>query len=400
MMERLEGGRQWRRSGSAGVERSSRYANAALIVLAGLAIVAALYLLKPILVPIALSIMLASMLSPITGLVRRILPMSTTGAAVLLFLVTAVVGLYLASLVAQSLIEAADTLPSDVERLAGRISKQVSQISRDQPYLRGILPEPGTIDLLGDANRNLLISKLRYGLADLMFLVAQGIIIMVFVLFLLAESEMLSRKVIQFFARSSHDARSAEATLRSLNYQIRTFLVARTLINIGMGAVIALTLWIIKVKFAVALGVFAALTNFIPYVGQVVGGALPTLVTLAQFESVGGALLVAAIYTAVVVIEGYVVTPYVLGRSLDLNGTVILVACLFWGFLWGLIGLVLAMPITACMKLVFQSVPDLHRWAELMSRDWTSPPPLRVPEEIDLNLPPSKDPLAVSTVHR
>ena len=72
-------------------------------------------------------------------------------------------------------------------------------------------------------------------------------------------------------------------------------------------------------------------------------------------------------------IEGYIVTPYILGRSLDLNGTVILIACLFWGFLWGLVGLVLAMPITACIKLVFQNIPELHRWADLMSRDWQPP---------------------------
>jgi predicted PurR-regulated permease PerM len=62
-----------------------------------------------------------------------------------------------------------------------------------------------------------------------------------------------------------------------------------------------------------------------------------------------------------------------MGRSLDLNGTTVLVACLFWGFLWGLVGLVLAMPITVSMKLVFQNVPELNRWAELMSRDWQTP---------------------------
>ena len=78
-------------------------------------------------------------------------------------------------------------------------------------------------------------------------------------------------------------------------------------------------------------------------------------------------------YLAVVGIEGYVVTPMVMGRSLDLNGTTVLIACLFWGFLWGLVGLILAMPITVSMKLVFQTVPELNRWAELMSVDWQSP---------------------------
>ncbi len=381
------------------MERTGRYASAAQIVLAVLAVVAALYLLKPILVPIALALMLASMLSPITGTVRKVLPVSATGAALILFIMTVVLGLYFASLTAQSLIEAADTLPTDVERLAGRISSQVGDLSRDHPYLRSFLPEPGTIDLLGDTNRNILIGKLRYGLADLMSWIFQGFIVLVLVLFLLAESQMLSRKTIHFFARSSKDARAAENTLRSVNHQIRTFLLARTLINAGVGAVVATALWAIGVKFPVALGIFAALLNFVPYVGQVIGGALPTLVTLAQFESFGGALLVASIYSTVVLVEGYVVTPYILGRSLDLNGTVILVACLFWGFLWGLIGLVLAMPITACIKLVFQSVPDLHRWAELMSRDWSSPPPIPV-EEPDLDLPATDDPLAAPASRR
>ena len=88
---------------------------------------------------------------------------------------------------------------------------------------------------------------------------------------------------------------------------------------------------------------------------------------------VGDALIVAAAYLAVVGLEGYVVTPYVMGRSLDLNGTTVLITCLFWGFLWGLVGLVLAMPITVCFKLVCQTIPELHRWAELMSRDWQTP---------------------------
>src|SRR6202040_1197563 len=81
-----------------------------------------------------------------------------------------------------------------------------------------------------------------------------------------------------------------------------------------------------------------------------------------------------AIYLAILGIEGYVLTPFVMGRSLDLNGTTVLIACLFWGFLWGLVGLILAMPITVCMKLVFQHSPELNRWAELMSRDWQTPP--------------------------
>ena len=93
----------------------------------------------------------------------------------------------------------------------------------------------------------------------------------------------------------------------------------------------------------------------------------------------------AGIYLAVVGIEGYVVTPLVMGRSLDLNGTTVLLACLFWGYLWGLVGLVLAMPITVSVKVVFQTIPELNRWAELMSVDWQSPGPAALSWR---NLPP------------
>jgi predicted PurR-regulated permease PerM len=355
------------------VDRVTKLTSPSLVVLATLGVIAALYLLKPILIPVAIALLLACMLHPVTTLLRRVLPLSTTGAAVVLFLLTVLCGLYAASLTAESLVQAANTLPADIERLSGRVSHRINDMVRDHPSLRGILPEPGTIDLLGDANRALVIDSLSIGLADLTIRVAQGLFILILVLFLLAESDMLTTKVIRFFAPTPGDANTAARILGRLTRQIRNYLVARTLINLGLGVVLALALWGLNVKFPFALGLFAGLMNFIPYVGQVIGGGLPTLITIGQTGSIGDALIVAAVYLGVVGIEGYVVTPFVMGRSLDLNGTTVLIACLFWGFLWGLVGLILAMPIAVTMKLVFETVPELNRWAELMSLDWKTP---------------------------
>jgi hypothetical protein len=157
---------------------------------------------------------------------------------------------------------------------------------------------------------------------------------------------MLTGKVIRFFAKTPPEAKRASDMLTQVTRKIRSYLIARTLINLGLGLVIALGLWCLRVHFALALGLFAALTNFVPYIGQLIGGTLPTVLTLGQTGSIGDALIVAAMYLAVVGVEGYVVTPLVMGRSLDLNGTTVLIACLFWGYL---------------------------RWAELMSVDWQSP---------------------------
>ncbi len=356
-----------------GVDRNSKIATLSLMILAVLGVVASIYLMRVILVPIALALVLACVLSPITTLLRRIFPLGPTGAAVLLFLGTVVIGLYVASLTAESLIQATITLPGDLQALSSKLSSQLSTIVKDHPSLRTILPNPGTIDELGDTNSRLLISNLSYGLSDLMGWLVQGLVILVLVLFLLAESEMLTPKLIRFFASSPGEARVAERELKALTRQIRSYLAARTVINLGMGTVVALALWSRGVRFPFALGLLAALTNFVPYVGQVIGGAVPTMVALGQNGSVGDALIVVSMYLAILGVEGYVVTPWVMGRSLDLNGTTVLIACLVWGYLWGLVGLILAMPITVSLKLVFQNVPELYRWAELMSVDWHPP---------------------------
>jgi len=382
------------------VDRLPREASRALVVLAVLALIAALFLLKTILIPVALALVVSCMLSPVASLLRRHFPFGPIGALALLLL-SVVGGLYLASLMAESLVRATYTLPSDIERLAGQTSARITDLIRDQPSLRTFLPEPGTIDRLGDTNRTLLIEKLSYGLTDLTTWVAQGFIVLMLVIFLLIESEMLSVKVIRFFARKPAEADAASRVLALITSKIRAYRIARTLINAGLGIVIALALWSLDVHFAFTLGLVATLTNFIPYIGQLIGGALPTLIALGQTGSIGHALVVAGIYLAVVGIEGYVVTPLVMGRSLDLNGTTVLLACLFWGYLWGLVGLILAMPITVSLKVVFQTITELNRWAELMSVDWQSPAPAITPvpaAEKPAASPSRVDPGSISTV--
>ncbi|HEX8202746.1 MAG TPA: AI-2E family transporter, partial [Isosphaeraceae bacterium] len=227
------------------MDPTTKAAQTSLTVLAVLGVMAALYLLKPILVPVALALLLACLLAPATTLLRRLLPLGPTGAAVVLFLLLAVVGLYLASLTAESLVRAAETLPGDVERLAQRLSHRLTDTIRDQPYLAGLLPEPGTINLLGDANRRMLLEHLTRRLIDLPFWVAQGLIVLILVVFLLAESEMLTPKLVRFFAPAPGDARAAERALQAMTRQVRAYLLARTVINAGLGVVLAVALWLL-----------------------------------------------------------------------------------------------------------------------------------------------------------
>lgn len=352
--------------------RTSRTATSALVVLAVLGCMTALYLLRSILIPIALALLLACLFSPVTTAMRRVLKLNATSAAVLLFFLTGLIGLYVISLTTESLIQASETLSSDVKEMAGEMSRRVDDAYRDHPILRGVLPDPHTINVLGDMNA-FLIQGLRKSFSDLTYVLIEGFIVLILVLFLLAEGEMLAPKVIRLFTPTVGDLESAERTLKSITHKVRAFLMARTLINLGLGMVLSVSLWLMGVHYALVLGLIAAVTNYVPYVGQIVGGSIPVVLTLGQTGSLGSALLVAAVFTTIVGLEGYVVTPYIMGRSLDLNGTTVLITCLFWGFLWGLVGLILAMPITASIKLILEEIPDMRPWADLMSQERSDP---------------------------
>jgi len=381
------------------LDRAAKYATSSQVILAVLGVIGAVYLLKTILAPIVFALVFACIFSPVAGFFRRWFPFGPVGALGL-FALLVLGALYLASLTAESLTRVANTVPADIERLAGQISRRITEIIREQPSLRVILPEPGTIDRLGDTNRALVIEKLSLGFGDLTTLVVQTFIVLVLVIFLLIESEMLTTKVLRFFAQTPESARRARLILEQTTRKIRAYLIARTIINLGVGVVVAFGLWLLGINFAILLGLFAAVTNYVPYIGQLAGGALPTLIALGQTGSLGDGLIVAAMYLAVLGIDGYIVTPLAMGKSLDLNGTTVLIACLFWGYIWGLAGLILAMPITVSIKLVCQTVPDLNRWAELMSVEWRSPPlvdPLAAPPwsaaaaEFE-DAPPAKNP--------
>ena len=374
------------------MDRQAKYAASSQVILAVLAIIAALYLLRMILVPVAVALVLACMLSPMAAFFRRWFPFGPAGALAL-FLLLLMGGLYVASLTAEGLLRATHTLPADIERLAGQVSTRISDLARDQPYLRTVLPEPGTIDRLGDTNSALLIEKLSAGLADFTIWVVQGFIILVLVIFLLVESPMLTNKVIRFFAQTTGEVEKAGAMLTAVTRKIRDYLVARTLINLGLGLVVAMGLWCLNVHFALILGLFAALTNFIPYIGQIIGGA-PAHGHRHGTDGVDRQCAARGCHVpGRVGIEGYIVTPLVMGRSLDLNGT----GSDRVSFLGLSLGADRPDPGHADHgqpEAGFSNGARLNRWAELMSLDWQSPEPVPAGTSIAPGAGPVHRPLA------
>ena len=121
------------------------------------------------------------------------------------------------------------------------------------------------------------------------------------------------------------------------------------------------------------LGAVTAILWYVPYLGPILAGVPPVLDAFVTCVAVGGDWH--SRFVAFVIVEGYFVVPVVMGRSMELNATAVMLACLFWELVWGTSGLFLAMPLMAVLKTICTHVPDWQPWANLMStRD--EPPPL------------------------
>lgn len=159
-----------------------------------------------------------------------------------------------------------------------------------------------------------------------------------------------------------------EETIRIIPEQIQRYIVTKIIINALTGAAVGITFWAIGLDYPEVWGILTFLLNFVPTLGSTVALLLPTIFSLAQAGSPGFAALTALIMAAWQTLAFNVIEPLVFGRRMNLNPVVILLAVLFWGYIWGIPGMLLAVPITAIAKLIMANADEenLRFLAELM----------------------------------
>lgn len=164
-------------------------------------------------------------------------------------------------------------------------------------------------------------------------------------------------------ARRLTDKEKARRILRSIEREISTYLLSISLINAGLGVAIGLSLWAIGLPNAALWGAAAALLNFVPYAGLAAGMALTGFVGFITFDEPGRALLAPALYLFWNIIESQFVTPSILGRRHTLNAAVVFLSIVFWGWMWGVIGAVLAVPILVMLNTCFAQIEPLRKFS-------------------------------------
>lgn len=203
-------------------------------------------------------------------------------------------------------------------------------------------------------------------LANLTFVGGWVFLVIVYSAFLLAERAGFAAKL-SAALRDPEDAARTEAIIRDINDRIGDYLAVKTLVNAILGTVSFVVLWGVGIDFPLFWALAIALLNYIPYVGSLVGVALPVALSVVQFGQLGWTLLLAGLLIAAQVWVGSVLEPRLIGRRVNLSPFVVLTALAVWSALWGLPGALLAVPLTSMLTIVLSAFAPTRPFAVLMA---------------------------------
>lgn len=184
--------------------------------------------------------------------------------------------------------------------------------------------------------------------------------------FFMAERSVLARKLVMALG----DENSGERTLglmRTINERIGGYLSVKTVVNAILGAISFAIMLLLGLEFALFWAVLIAFLNYIPYLGSLAGVVFPTVLSLAQFGTLGMAVITLTLLTGAQVLVGAYLEPRMMGRAFNLSPFAVILALAFWSTLWGLPGAVLAVPMTASLVIVLAVFPATRPAAVMLS---------------------------------
>lgn len=324
-----------------------------------------LYIGKGVFVPIIFSILVVYVIVGLTRLLTR-LPLVGRFLSGRLGYILSVAAIALAlagiaSLAVASLGNVAALAPLYAASLLNLIQDLATRVGVESAPTWATLRQ----DLLAQVNTHKLIGSTVLSATAI---VSSLVVVLLYVFFLLIEQRAFSAKI----ARISSDPRRVEqlqSMIVHINDRIGTYLALKTVVSLVLGLISWAVLAALGVKFSAFWAVTIGLLNYVPYIGSVLGVLLPVAFATMQFGDLGAVMVVALSLSIVQFFIGFFLDPHLMGSSLNLSPFVILVSLAAWSALWGVPGAFLAVPVTACMVLVFSEFPGTRPIAVLLSRN-------------------------------
>ncbi len=353
-----------------------------------------LYVGREILIPLALAAMITFLLSPLVARIERWIGR----IAAVLLVVMMLFGIIGGSgwLLTRQLIDLAAKLPdyqSNIEtklraiRLPtggalGRFTHSVDELQKQLPT--GAEPPPGSTEIAPETKRApragptpmpVRVVESPSRLPQFAQSLVSGVVgplgtaglVLLLVVFMLFKREDLRGRLIRLIGQGR-----IGATTRALDdagKRVARYLSMQFLVNVSFGSCIALGLYFIGVPNAMLWGAFAALMRFIPYVGAWIAAAIPLLLAFAVSTSWVAPILVLAMFVSLELVNANFLEPWLYGASTGVSSLALIIAAIFWTWLWGPVGLLLSTPLTVCVAVMGRHVPRLQFLSVLLSED-------------------------------
>jgi predicted PurR-regulated permease PerM len=344
----------------------SNAVNAAAIVIVIVMSVTALKVGRAVVLPVVISVLLTLLLSaPVRWMRRRRIP-ERLGAAIVVFgAIGAAIGVG-ATLVtpASEWIAAAPATFAKVESKVRLFMKPIAALQQSADRMATVAA-PATPSGRVPAQVQLATPSLFERVLEMFTVVPAAFSVIFLTYFLLASGPLFRKKLAQVLP-GRRDVVHFETILSEIEIVTSRFLATATMINVGVGAATALGLWAVGLPNPILWGGMVAVLNFVPYLGPITSFTVITLAALASFDTLAHALIAPACFASIHLVENNLITPTLLGRRLPVNTVAIFLGLIFFGWVWGIPGAVLAVPLTTVVKIACDHIPPLRHLGELL----------------------------------
>ncbi len=345
-----------------------------------LALLYTLYFAKTLLVPIVVALLLTLLLIPAVNFFHRYHIPRAVSAILLLCLMAVpftLLGMELAGPVqkwAQRLPELSATFTQQIDTMTSAWS--ASPEDEEEDASRAFFSRlfgGDDVEAEPEEDSNAVTERITQGGVELMIymlaatpiFLAQLVTCLTLTIFLLVFGARLFDSAIRYLPQVT-DKSSAHGLIDNLERELSRYILTVSVINALLGLSTAGALWLIGVEDALLWGVLVGLLNFAPYVGMFIGLSLLSLAGLAQYGFVPFAMVPALVYFVINGIEAQFVTPMVLGRHMRLNPLVLMIWLIIWAWLWGVVGVLLAVPLLVCIKLAASQLNVPGHWIRII----------------------------------
>ncbi len=333
-----------------------------------LAVFYTIYFTRSLLLPIVLAVLFSLILYPAVRALKRIKVPEVLSAAIVVGTLAGVlvVGMYQLFDPAMEWSSKFPRIADQVERKLWGFRKSVEQVSKAAEKVEALTTvnaDPKQRQPQVVATQPSLMSRVLAGAQNALI---SALSMLVLLYFLLGWGDFLLRKFVSALPTWS-DKRKAVGLAHTIQSAMARYLFTITTINVVLGIASGTAMYLLKMPNPVLWGVMVALFNYVPYVGQGVAGIVLTTVAFLTFDDLKQVMLVPAVHFAMVTIEGQFITPVLTGKTLTLNPVMIFLSMLFWGWMWGIVGALVAVPILMTFKIFCDHITTLGPIGEFLS---------------------------------